>query len=212
MYFTDYTRGGEEVGPPGIEFRNDNANGVPPFGILRVTGTTILANREILTCDQPNAYGSTYLHFINGPATVASGKTGKCFNGFPVSAAFDIGDGTPAFGSMWGPRNGTWLLKKNTHGFRVVGLPDQVNGVVSVIREPMLTVRGTIAADAGPDTNSTLTVYTGAYGSEVTTSQTISNVRNSSDCTLKSGGGAKIHTAFYTPDNGTWQFDVGRTV
>lgn len=71
-------------------------------------------------------------------------------------------------------------------------------------------VRGTIASDCAPDTSQTLTIYTGAFGSEATATQTVS-VRNASDCTIKSGS-TKIHTARYSFSASGWQFIVGRTV
>jgi len=157
---------GFEETPNPIEFVNNAGSTIPPFGILRVTGTTILSNREILTVDQPNTFGSQYFHFVNSGQSVAAGKYGTCFNGFPVSAAFTTGDGTPAFGQIWGPQSGTWLLKINTFGFRVVGTPDNTNGVVSVIRDPFLKFRGIANADIASGAVGTVSIY---YRSDATT-------------------------------------------
>lgn len=200
-------------GLPWFEFQNQNAAQVPAFGLMRVTGITVVeAGRVVITCDQPNAYGSQYAHMVNGDTPVSQNDYGVCtrFGLFP--ALYDNADGTPGFGDLWGPRNGTWKLKKNTGGFFVYGVPNSSAFLALVQAAPMLSARGTIASDIAAGASGTLTVFTGAYGSETTTSQTISNVLNGSSCTLKSNSATNIHRAVWDWDNGgQWQFDVGKT-
>lgn len=70
-------------------------------------------------------------------------------------------------------------------------------------------IRGKIASDCAPDSSQTMTLVSGAFGSESAGAYTVS-VRNASDCTIKSG--TKYHTARYSFSASGWQFIVGRTV
>ncbi|MDE2098970.1 MAG: hypothetical protein KGL39_17080 [Patescibacteria group bacterium] len=127
-----------------ILFRNDNAGTVPAHSLMRITGAATVgtgaATQRVVTCDQPNIFGSQYNVIINGDEDVASGAIGQTAGGPVQFAAYDTGDGTPVTGESWGPRSGTWKLKKNTGGFQVVG--NAVNGYVQVQRVPWLSFRG----------------------------------------------------------------------
>lgn len=195
-----------------VGFVNNNAGTVPPFGVMRVTGISIVeAGRVVLTCDQPNSYGDLANCVINGPVNVASGAYGSCTRAWMTLALYDNGN-SPSLGQMWGPVNGSWKLTKNSIGWLAQGSPTNSGNSLALFSPVIVdSVRGTIASDAAPDSNSTLTVNVGAYGSESATAFTISNVRNASDCTLKSGSGAKIHRATYDWAVPGWEFDVGRT-
>lgn len=184
---------------------------IPPYGaVLEATGSD--PTTGYLKVKRPDTYGSQWNAIVNGPATINAGESGDAQGGHgPFIAAYDPADGTPAFDERWGPRNATYLLKKNTGGFKVIGVVDSTKHLVLVDRDPMLSVRGTIASDCAPDTAQDLTVNTGPYGSESSTGQTITGIRNASDCTLKSGSGAKIHRAVYDWSVPGWEFDVGRT-
>jgi hypothetical protein len=199
-----------------VEVKNNNAAQVPAYGIMRITGVSVVnTGRVVITVDQPNAYGDIGTCLINGPTPIPSGLYGMGTRMGIITAYYDNGDGTPAFGDFWGPRTGTWKLKKNTGGFFCLGGPtNSGQNLALFVPSPMLIVRGTIASDAAPDSNSALTVYTGAYGSEATTGQSISNIRNASDCTLKSGSGARVHSAIFdwtVGGGGGFQFAQGRT-
>jgi hypothetical protein len=190
---------------PWQEFLNNNAAQAPAYGLLRATGVSIVEpGRVVLTVDQPNAFGCQANCFVNGPVPVAAGQYGYCTRGGPLVALYETSDGTPAFGDSWGPRSGTWKLKKNTGGFFCLGGPTNAGlGLALFVPLPMLTVRGQVSSDVASGSNGTLTVYTGAFGSETSTSQTIANVQNNSSCTIKAN---KMATAKYVLDNGGWEF------
>ena len=160
-----------------LPFRNDASSEVPPFGILRVTGAVELDDDSLLLlADQPNTYGSQYLHAINGPIAVAAGGYGSCYRPseiFFARAAYDTADGTPAFGEAWGPRNATWKLKKNTGGFRILGDPDATTGTVLVAHAPMLHFKGVCDASHAKGATGTISIYTGTGdGTDTTVNMT----------------------------------------
>ncbi len=194
-----------------LEFLNQNAGTIPAYGVVRVTGVSIVeAGRVVLTVDQPNAYGCQANCFINGTVAVSAGQYGSCMRAGALVALYDTADGTPAFGDAWGPRSGTWKLKKNTGGFFCLGPPTNSGlGLALFAPLPMLSFRGQPTADVAAGASGTVNIYAGAFGSETALSgQSISNVRNDSSCTVK---GNQICTVIYVPDNGGWQFVNGKT-
>src|SRR5262249_49771951 len=136
--------------------------------------------RVVLTADQPNTFGCQANCFVNGPVPVAAGQYGFCTRAGPVVALYDTADGTPAFGDAWGPRSGTWQLKKNTGGFLRRAPPTNAAlGLALFVPLPMLTFRGkTTAAAINKGASGTINIYTGALGSESDSGQTMPNVYN----------------------------------
>jgi len=194
----------------GKSFKNNSGSTIPAYGIIRIADRTAIGSAYVYDARQPNTYGSQYTHFINGSQDILDTKYGRLFEDDVIRVLYDSADGTPAFGERWGPRNGTFKLKKDTGGFYVLGEPDTTLHTVLVKREPMTTVRGKPTADVSPGGSATLDIYVGAFGSETqaTGNPTLTSVRNDSSCTIT---GSQIATAQYVPDNGGWQFIVGKT-
>jgi len=161
-----------------FQFRNDSGEPVVPFGVLRITGATTHNGFETLVIARPNAYGAQYLHALNGPVEVASGAFGLCLLGQPAYAAYNSGDGVPAFGEMWGPQSGTWLLRKNTGGFLVMGNADQAHQIVLVAPAPMLSFIGKTDAAHAKGATGTISIYAGALGAETDTTIDMAGVYN----------------------------------
>lgn len=117
-------------------YKNISGHTVPPYGIIDMVDFSgkILAKR-------PSTFGSQRLAFINNSQSVDDDNTGVCINpgdGTQHTAAYEPGDGVPQFGEVWGPLNGSFLLRKNVGGFRIVGEADADGHLVSVIQEPLL--------------------------------------------------------------------------
>jgi hypothetical protein len=123
-----------------MPFRNDSGEEVPAYGCLRITGSVVVDDTLFLTAGKPNTYGAQHSHRFNTSEPVANGEYGVCRIGFGVKALYETSDGTPAFGERWGPRSGTWKLKKHTGGFSIIG--GQSSGVVTVQQQPMLRFIG----------------------------------------------------------------------
>lgn len=145
-----------------MQFRNDTSEDIPAYAVLRATGYEEFGDRNVLTVEKPDSYGSQHLHFVNGMLKVPPDGYGVCYNpSEPWWALYDDAD-TPAFGETWGPVDGSWELKKHVGGFRVVG--GAIGGIEStsrvlVVRAPMLIFRGKITADITIGTTGTVTVW-----------------------------------------------------
>src|SRR5262245_64796180 len=120
-----------------------------------------------MAVDQPNTFGCQANCFVNGPVPVKSGQYGYATRAGAVVGLYETGDGTPAFGEAWGPRSGTWKLKKNTGGFFALGATNTALGLALFAPLPMLTIRGKTTAGAiNKGTSGTINIYTGTLGSE----------------------------------------------
>lgn len=161
------------------EFRNDSGEEIPAFAVMRCTGGAIVDDgRVIISMEKPNAYGSQYMHYINGPMKVAANKFGLCTLSRGAPALYDSADGTPGFGEMWGPRTGTWKLKKNTGGFQVVYPANTTDFYVMVQQAPMLSFLGKTDASVVKSASVTVSIYagTGAPGAETDTTVNMTSV------------------------------------
>lgn len=164
-----------------IKFRNDAGSTAPAGGVLRVTGYNDDAEEPFLTIDQSNTFGAQYNHAINDDLDVASGDYGYCCLGAMVPALYDSADGTPAWGELWGPRSGSWKLKKNTGGFRIacnsfVGVAADYRTLIRP--EPFIRFHGVTDAAIAKDASGTVSIF---YGTGAGTDSTVnmSSVYNS---------------------------------
>lgn len=161
-----------------VSFFNNSGEDIPAFGCVRLSDTQLMVETLYMKGAKPNAYGAQYSHGFNLYGITPANSGGKCSLGDMSLAAYDVADGTPAIGEMWGPRDATWLLKKNTGGFLVLQAPDTVNNTVLVLPVPMLSIRGkTVGAITKGDVGE-VEVFVGAYGAEVTSGYTMNNVYN----------------------------------
>lgn len=163
-----------------VEFYNNSGEEIPPFACIRVSATITRNNRNGFYASKPNTYGAQFSHRFNGPTKVAAGNWGVCTIGPQSFALYDSADGSPGFGESWGPRSGTWKLKKNTGGFRILGNADTSNTVVWVQPFPMLRVHGqTDAAHAKDATGVVSIFYRSASGTYTDSGENFTNVLNS---------------------------------
>lgn len=162
-----------------FEYRNESAQTVPPFGIVRVTGVTVVEpGRVVLLGDLPDAYGCQYRAVVNGPVPVGAGKYGACTRGAFVAALYDVADGAPQVGERWGPRPGSWKLRRYTGGFAVLGVTRASLGLVLVQPAAMLSLLGKTDAAHGRGTAGTVSIYAGPLGGESDTLLNLTGVHN----------------------------------
>jgi len=88
-----------------IVFRNDSAETVPAYGVMRVTGSELLYGRYINIINKPNGTYNTFL--FNGPTEVPAGEMGTAQSGRYIRAYYT--SGTPAARQTWGPESG-WVI------------------------------------------------------------------------------------------------------
>lgn len=126
-----------------LSFRNDSGETIPPCAVMRITGVIEIEGQAVLTVDKPDADGGTHYVF-NGAFAVADGDFGSATHSFPCCALFNPAD-APAAGQQWGAQSGSWAIKKNISGYRVVGAA--IEGRVEVVRgEPSALLWATATA------------------------------------------------------------------
>jgi len=164
---------------PWFEYRNDAAEEVPAFGVLRITGVAVIEpGRVILTAARPDTFGSREQCALNGPLPVPVGKVGVGTRAAFAPARYETGDGFPLVGEKWGPRDGGWKLRKNTGGFRIVGVTNLTKGLVLVQPSPMRMFLGKTDASHSKGATGTISIYAGPLGSETDTTADMPDVYN----------------------------------
>lgn len=166
-----------------IKFRNDAGSTAPAGGILRITGYNNDAEEPFFTVGRPNAFGSQYFHAVNDDLDVPDGSSGYCCLGQIVPALYDSADGTPAFGESWGPQSGTWKLKKNVGGFRILSTSSYTAGITGEYRclvavDPFVRFRGVTDASIAKGASGTISIYYGTGGTYNDTTADMSSVYN----------------------------------
>lgn len=160
-----------------LEFVNNNSAQVPVYGIVRVTGVQIVEpGRVVLTVDQPNTYGCQANCFVNGPVPVNDGAYGYCTRSGTIVGLYDSSDGTPVYGDAWGPRSGSWKLRKNTGGFFCLGPTNTGQSLALFAPLPMRTFLGKTVSKISKGTTGTVNIYTGSLGSETDSGVTMTGV------------------------------------
>ena len=102
---------------------------IPAFAVVRVTGS---GTDDVYTAAKPDEDGQ--YAFVWGIHDTPAGFVGTLTNDYPAYALYESGDGAPAVGETWGAGAGSFKLRKDKPGFRVVGSPDATLGVVPVAR------------------------------------------------------------------------------
>jgi len=161
------------------EFRNDSPETVPAYGVMRGTGVVVVEpGRVVLLGDKPTGFGCQQRGLLNGPSPVGAGKYGVCTRTGPAAALYETADGTPAPGERWGPRAGSWKLRKHTGGFLVLGVTRSAAGLVLVEPAPMQTLLGKTDAAHNRNTLGTVSIWAGPLGAESDTLFDLTGVYN----------------------------------
>jgi hypothetical protein len=130
-----------------IGVRNDSGEEIPPYACVQVVR---MIDLNVFSGIKPQNYGSQYSHFANGARPITNGGYGELTDAPFMAMAIDPADGIVAPGMIVGPRSNGWMLRRNTGGFRVVSYSEDGtwgDGIAIVVRQPMLTIKGTLNAD-----------------------------------------------------------------
>lgn len=123
---------------------------------MRVSGVSTQSDGSTLVAvGKPDAYGSQFSHYLNGPVQVPVNGTGSCTNIFPALAK--AGTGTISTGAQWGPRSGGWTIEEKTGGFIIIG--QHASGVAIVNRFPMLAFTGKFDSNTNQGSTGTVSIY-----------------------------------------------------
>lgn len=204
--------------PTRIRFRNDSAETIPAWGVIRINGADY-ANFGFLKAFKPDT-SFQRLYLVNGPrpvAYVSSDKPTYGWGSFLTSETFRFADqyvlydtgNTPAYGESWGPQNGTWTLKKYRYGFHILGgnittESGKERTVAVQIPPEEIVVKNDSGGDYAANSSQTYKVFTGVAGSEADTGSTITGYNKTSVSfkNTKFGAAGWLHGNWYvTP----WQ-------
>lgn len=166
-----------------VRFRNDAAEAVPAYGLMRVNTPAAIDNESLVTIGKPDAtFRRIYL--VNGPEAVPKGQRGwGCWAWDAEWILYDDG-GTPAsptLGEEWGAKSDSWKLWPNRPGYYVTGQKTSLGGSKRLKAFPWLVGQVFIKADHGAinkDASGTVSVFAGTPGSETDTGQDITSAYN----------------------------------
>jgi hypothetical protein len=114
-----------------IKVRNTDAGVAPPYAVLEAQALD--GYTGLLDVGKPTS-GSGIVLFNNGQP-IGPGEYGQATTTLPAIAAYHPTNGAaPAHGERWGAKNGTWYLRKNRLGFRVIGAG--ADGACNVVADP----------------------------------------------------------------------------
>lgn len=163
-----YRRHGGSAISSAVPVRNDSGEEIPAFGLMRITGTTTVDGEPVWTVDKPS---STFQRFVlvNGETAIpASGSNDIYGTGYfcdrPFRALYDTSDGTPSYGQVWGPRSGSWKLRRHHYGFLIWGeIDDDTTGeeTVKVTQSLVVNVIGKTDAAITKGSSGTVSVWKG---------------------------------------------------
>jgi len=173
--------GGDDLSVVGL-WNGEASADCPAFGIMLHNGTHSTSSGLIINGKRPDTYGCQTNFLIANEDGVTHGKGGAAQGIGPWGpnrfiAAYDNSDGTPAAGDAWGPRSGTYLLKKNTGGFRIIDVYDSTNHYALVEAVSMDHFYGKNAgSQIAKGSTGTINIFTGTFGSETDSSVTMGSV------------------------------------
>ena len=194
---------------PWFWFQNGDAGDMPANAVMKLTSWSAAdPEKPFFSAVKPTAFGAQFSHAINDNAVVGTGQWGRCYLMQTVPALYDDADGTPAFGEIWGPRDNTWKLKKNTGGFRIAGTVDTTNKYVLVQPYPFLDFRGIADGTIGADARGTVSIYyrNASTSSPFYTDTTVNmdNVVNDLDASVSSGAMVRVRWEPRSDGTGDW--------
>ena len=108
---------------------------IPPFAVLQIVGSVVggrlsLGKQELQVARPYSTDFASKPLCINGPTRffqkptsglIANLSVGSVTMDYPTYALYDVADGVPANGEIWGPALGSFKLRKGNRGFKIIG-------------------------------------------------------------------------------------------
>lgn len=124
-----------------LPLKNNSGDDVPAFALVVAAASGAPGSEIFYSAIQPTN-GSADLCVANGPIQIPYGGESQCNWDSPLVVLYDPADGTPTLGQEWGPKTGSWALRKKGNdgvnfwgeGFIVSGGADAVTSTVHVMR------------------------------------------------------------------------------
>jgi hypothetical protein len=115
----------DEVSPHRAFVKNTEAESIPPYGCMRVTGTEQYADRTVITVEKPTLLTGEFL--FNSPYQIEAGAAGWAYRfGVVVMLGSDeaSGSGDVDAGTLYQPIVGSWEIEQGGGPFIVFGRHD----------------------------------------------------------------------------------------
>lgn len=143
-----------------VPWKNESSETCPAFGCFRVTDT----QGQVIKGTKPDStLGKSY--GFNADTAVPPGGTGMACFGPIALAAYDTG--TPANDEGWGPKSGQWTLSKNYPKVATVkGIVNSTNKIMLASVGEISKLLGKADSDIAKGSSGTVSIWSGAGGSE----------------------------------------------
>lgn len=103
-----------------VTFLNNSGEDVPAYGVMRITGLTLLGGvQAVLVIAKPNTTSQPF-YLVNGPVRCKAGAYGEG-TWLEASGTVKYSSGHPNYGNNWGPTNDDWGLVSGRSGFVMLG-------------------------------------------------------------------------------------------
>lgn len=99
--------------------RNTSSEDVPPYGIMRATGSETKNGRTVYTIAKPNTTFGRFNYLINGPFVIKAGKYGSGTQ--DTAYALCSSSASPVLEQSWGVKPDEWKLFQHRPGFYMLG-------------------------------------------------------------------------------------------
>lgn len=154
-------------------FKNSGSQTVPPYGVMRVLGSTVAIpgdpHNVLLECQRPDTTFAR-IYAVNGPIEVAAGQFGECrlppFDN--VEVLYDTA-ATPSLGEGWGPKPDSFKLTKHypASGIVIATLSDlEGSETVLVSWHPITSGIGKANGSISNRASGAISIWHGTLGSE----------------------------------------------
>lgn len=171
-----------------ITFRNDSAETVPAFGVMRVTDVELGDyGGELYVVGKPAKANWQDMLLVNGGRAVASGDFGEGRHAWePGGVAVETG--TPAAGEDWGIPDDGWKLVAagGSHYYQKFAIGGMPGNVAIAVLAPNHAYKCKTDASHAKSATGTLSIWTGTKGSESDSTVNLTGIYNSF-ATLSSG-------------------------
>lgn len=133
----------------GFQFVNRSGLTIPPWGVIAVTGVSVVEGVPMPKAERPDGCCNYY---ANADDPVSPGGTGWTQKGPVVMVRLHDRTDVPAYGDMLGPHTASWAAYRHRPGLRCLGVPTEDPNVALAIWEDELVFKAkayaAIAADA----------------------------------------------------------------
>lgn len=192
----------EGIQPGKVQFRNGSGETIPPYAVMRVTNTESRMGLPLYVVNKPSSSFQRF-YLVNGSQRVGDTSTALGYGTWLNDASwvlYDTADGTPVFGQVWGPVDGSWKLRRHYYGFHILGNTNtSTSGSERVIalQQMVMNVIGKTDSSISKGSSGIVSMWKGDRSAD--TSIDISSVANPFATSIASGKWVRVVWDAETP-------------